>query len=123
MAGARPKPGPFLDSVLAHTPQSTVRRGLARARRMLHLPVMEAASELGNGEQVTAQDTVPFTAWVAARFLDDYPAAIKACVEAGGDADTTSAIVGGIVGAHVGAAGIPADWLAAREPLPEWTFA
>jgi hypothetical protein len=28
--------------------------------------------------------------------------------------------VGGIVAAHTGVAGIPAEWLAAREPLPEW---
>jgi ADP-ribosylglycohydrolase len=42
-------------------------------------------------------------------------------VEAGGDADTTSAIVGGIVAAHTGRDGIPPEWLAAREPLPSWT--
>ncbi|MGD7652056.1 MAG: ADP-ribosylglycohydrolase family protein, partial [Verrucomicrobiales bacterium] len=36
----------------------------------------------------------------------------------GGDCDTNCAIVGGIVSAFSGASGIPADWLAAREPLP-----
>jgi ADP-ribosylglycohydrolase len=82
--------------------------------------VLEAAYELGNGEQVTAQDTVPFTLWVAARFLHDYPAAIRACVEAGGDVDTTAAIAGGVVASYTGIAGIPAGWLAAREPLPDW---
>ena len=39
---------------------------------------------------------------------------------AGGDVDTTCAIVGGIVGARVGIEGIPSDWLARREPLPRW---
>jgi len=82
--------------------------------------VAEAAYALGNGAQVLAQDTVPFALWVAATHLDDYPAAILACVEAGGDIDTTSAIVGGIVAAHTGVDGIPAEWLAAREPLPDW---
>jgi ADP-ribosylglycohydrolase len=82
--------------------------------------VAEAAYTLGNGEGVIAQDTVPFTIWVAARWLDDFPTAIRACIEAGGDVDTTGAIVGGIVAAHTGRAGIPADWLAAREPLPAW---
>ena len=37
-----------------------------------------------------------------------------------GDRDTTCAIVGGIVACFVGAAGIPAAWLHAREPLPDW---
>ncbi len=36
--------------------------------------------------------------------------------------DTVAAITGGVVAAHTGARGIPAAWLAAREPLPDWTF-
>jgi len=82
--------------------------------------VAEAAYELGNGAQVTAQDTVPFTIWVAARHLDDYRSAVLSCIEAGGDIDTTGAIVGGIVAAFTGRAGIPRDWLDSREPLPDW---
>jgi ADP-ribosylglycohydrolase len=86
----------------------------------------EAAYELGNGSQVTAQDTVPFAAWAAATFLDDYPAAITACVQAGGDVDTTGAIVGGIVvactgtGDRPGSRGVPREWINQREPLPDW---
>ncbi|WP_263407241.1 ADP-ribosylglycohydrolase family protein [Nocardia colli] len=100
--------------------------GIHRARKLLGRTVAEAAYELGNGAEVSAQDTIPFTLWAAATFLDDYPSAITACVEAGGDADTTAAIVGGIVAAHTGIGrrggirGIPEQWLAAREPLPEW---
>jgi ADP-ribosylglycohydrolase len=67
-----------------------------------------------------AQDTVPFALWVAARYLDDFPSAVAACVDAGGDVDTTCAIVGGVVAAYTGTGGIPPRWLAAREPLPEW---
>ena len=36
-----------------------------------------------------------------------------------GDVDTTCAIVGGIVALAVGSEGIPAEWLARREPLSE----
>jgi ADP-ribosylglycohydrolase len=118
--GIRPKPEPFLDAVLALVPDSRVRTISRQARRMLHVPVAQAAYELGNGEQVTAQDTVPFTLWVAAKYLHDYPAAIRACVEAGGDADTTSAIVGGIVAAYTGRDGIPLLWRESTEPLPTW---
>ena len=120
LADKRPKAGPFVDAVAAHTPDGEVRRGLAKARQMLHVGVLEAAYVLGNGERVIAQDTVPFAIWVAARFINDFPAAIRACVEAGGDVDTTAAIVGGVVASYTGIAGIPADWLSSREPLPAW---
>ncbi|WP_222598398.1 ADP-ribosylglycohydrolase family protein [Lentzea tibetensis] len=36
-------------------------------------------------------------------------------LEAGGDVDTTAAIVGGIVGRPL------ENWLARREPLPDWS--
>jgi ADP-ribosylglycohydrolase len=116
----RPEPSELLDAVLAHLVDSRVKTGAERARGLFGASVAEAAYELGNGSAVLAQDTVPFALWVAATHLDDYPAAILACVEAGGDVDTTSAIVGGIVAAHTGrgATGIPAAWLERREPLP-----
>lgn len=80
---------------------------MTRAVRLVGHTVEEAAYELGNGSRVTAQDTVPFTMWIAATYLDDYPAAITACVQAGGDVDTTAAIVGGIVAAHTGTGNRP----------------
>ena len=70
---------------------------------------------MGKGARAMAQDSVPFAIWVADRFLDDYPAAIAACISAGGDVDTTCAIVGGLV--VLSAPDIPGAWLAAREPL------
>ena len=89
-------------------------------QRLLGVGVAEAAYELGNGSLVLAQDTVPFALWVAATYLDDYRSAVRACIQAGGDMDTTAAIVGGIVAAYTGRtdAGIPAAWLRNREPLP-----
>jgi ADP-ribosylglycohydrolase len=111
------RPG-LLRAVAAHTPDGRVRDGLLAATRVRSAE--EAADELGVGAAATARDTVPFAVWVADRFLDDYPAAIETCVAAGGDVDTTSAIAGGIVAAHTGTEGIPASWLAAREPLPSW---
>ncbi|SNS74857.1 ADP-ribosylglycohydrolase [Asanoa hainanensis] len=107
----------LLDVVLDHLAESRVRSGIVRARGLLGVSVAEAAYELGNGSRVLAFDTVPFTLWVAATHLDDYPAAITACVEAGGDVDTTAAIVGGIVATHVT---VPAAWLRRREPLPAY---
>ncbi|MFI6996571.1 ADP-ribosylglycohydrolase family protein [Nocardia sp. NPDC050175] len=119
-------PGELLQAVEPYLIDGRTADGVRRAGKLLGRPVAEAAFELGNGAEVSAQDTVPFTLWAAATFLDDYPSAITACVEAGGDADTTAAIVGGIVAAHTGIGprgdirGIPEQWLAAREPLPTW---
>ena len=124
LSGHRPEPARFLAAVAgALDGAGQVRRGIERAVLLGGRSVAEVAYELGNGGRVTAQDTVPFTLWVAARHLDDYPAAIRACVEAGGDVDTTAAIVGGIVATYTGVGGpggVPTDWLAAREPLPDW---
>ena len=114
----------FLD--LPHLIDGRVAAGVTRARRMPFATVAEAAYELGNGASVLTHETVPFTLWVAARFLNDYPAAIRACVEAGGDVDTTAAIVGGIVASFSGVGtpgGVPLEWLTAREPLPVWVAA
>ncbi|WP_432982687.1 ADP-ribosylglycohydrolase family protein [Dactylosporangium sp. CA-233914] len=122
-AAAAPRTGGpgLLREVLHHLPPSDVRDGLGRAVRIAPATdPREAAADLGNGSHALAQDTVPFALWVAATRLDDYPAAMEACVRAGGDVDSVCAIAGGVVGARVGAAGIPAEWIGAREPLPEW---
>ncbi|MEU7173385.1 ADP-ribosylglycohydrolase family protein [Micromonospora tulbaghiae] len=122
--GGRPDPARLLTAVAgALDPAGEVHRGVRRAAALLGHSAAAAADALGNGSRVTAQDTVPFTLWVAATLLHDYPAAIRACVEAGGDVDTTAAIVGGIVAAYTGVGapgGVPEGWLTAREPLPTW---
>lgn len=113
----------FLDTVLDHLPESQVRDGVVRA---LSLPdsssAAEAAAVLGDGGQITAQDTVPFCLWCSSRHLDDYAAALWETVSVLGDRDTNCAIVGGIVGARVGLDAIPQAWFLAREPLPDWVY-
>ncbi len=65
----------------------------------------------------TAPDTVPLCLWIASRYPRDYVEAMWQTVSAGGDIDTNCAIVGGIVALSAGREALPADWLAAREPL------
>jgi ADP-ribosylglycohydrolase len=123
LGGHRPGPEHLLAAVAAATPPGHVRDGLDRAVRLTGRGVGEAAYELGCGARSMAADTVPFALWVAARHLDDFPAAVTACVSAGGDVDTTAAIAGGVVAAFTGVGtpgGVPHDWLTAREPLPTW---
>ncbi|MBO2460072.1 ADP-ribosylglycohydrolase family protein [Actinomadura violacea] len=119
--GAKVAPKAVIEAALEHTTMGEyVQRGLKRALRLLSKSPQEAAHELGNGNRISAQDTVPYALWAAATRLTDYEAAVRACVMVGGDMDTTSAIAGGVVASHLGAEGVPASWLAAREPLPAW---
>jgi len=108
----------MIEFVLERTPPGKTADGLARAAT---IPLTEAprnaAGVLGNGDYVVCSDTVPFCIWSAARNLKCFEKAMWNTVSVYGDMDTTCAIVGAIVALAVGAAGIPAEWLAAREPL------
>ncbi|MBO2448963.1 ADP-ribosylglycohydrolase family protein [Actinomadura barringtoniae] len=108
------------EAVLDHTAGTYVGKGLRRLGGLARATPFRAAEVLGNGSRITAQDTVPFTIWVALRYLNDYEPGIRVCVAVGGDMDTTAAIVGGIIAARTGTDGIPPEWLELREPLPAW---
>lgn len=82
-----------------------------------------ASASLGNGREISAQDTVPFALWTASKYLDDYVGGFWATACVGGDIDTNCAIVGGIIAARVGAASVPDEWAARAEPLPAWANA
>jgi ADP-ribosylglycohydrolase len=114
------QPDALFACVLDYTPDGMTRRGIESAAR-LPLDVWEyhAAEKLGNGTQVRSSDTVPFCLWTAARHLDDFTEALWTAARTGGDADTTGAIIGGIVALAVGREGLPINWLARREEL-EW---
>ncbi|QKW40204.1 ADP-ribosylglycohydrolase family protein [Actinomadura sp. NAK00032] len=117
IAPSDPPPGRFIDEILLHVPSGTVRKGIEEARRLLTISdPSTVAAVLGNGRQVAAHDTVPFTLWAAAKHLGDFKGAFWTTAAAGGDIDTTCAIVGGILGKA------PADWLTHCEPLPPWAL-
>lgn len=108
----------LLTWVVDRLPASEVRDGLVRARALpLARAPQLAAGTLGSGQRVAATDTVPFSLWCAARHPDNFEAAMWTTVSGLGDRDTTCAIVGGIVALVVGAAGLPAEWLAMREAI------
>jgi ADP-ribosylglycohydrolase len=118
-AGAEPRSGEaMLRAALRYTPEGETREGLAKALTIpLDYDPRTAASALGSGFRVLSWDTVPFALWCAARHLDDYEAALWTTVAGLGDRDTTCAMAGGVVALSAGRASIPAEWLAAREPL------
>ncbi|MEF9906795.1 ADP-ribosylglycohydrolase family protein [Streptomyces sp. P9-A2] len=119
--GGPPGPEALLDGVVALVPRkSAVGAGLRRARDMLDYgDTATVAAVLGCGRRTTAHDTVPFALWSAARALGDYERAFWTTAQAGGDIDTTCAIVGGVIAA--GKAGMPpAGWAERVEALPSW---
>lgn len=109
------------DICLRHTPASEVRDGIERARDTpLDASVHLATNRLGNGSEISAQDTVPFVLWCAARCVDDFVEAMWTTVRGLGDRDTTCAMVGGIVALALGRGGLPEEWWARRESPEGW---
>jgi ADP-ribosylglycohydrolase len=92
---------------------------IRRAVAAVDTPTEAFAAELGLGNGVTGYvlHTVPMVMHACLRFPEDYPSAVRSVIRCGGDADTTAAIVGGIVGARVGVEGIPERL---RAGLAEW---
>ena len=113
--------GALFDHVLALTPDSPTRDGIARAAGLGNTHAEMAAAMLDDGTLVRSSDTVPLALWCAARHLDSYEAAMStaldACRNPGSDRDTVCAIVGSIVVLSTGVASIPSRWLESREPL------
>ncbi|MEV0648539.1 ADP-ribosylglycohydrolase family protein [Phytomonospora sp. NPDC050363] len=119
-ADETPEPGDLFTEVIGRLDDGKVRRRLERARAMPRgTEPADVARELGNGSHTGAHDTVPFCLWVAAHELADFRKSFWDTASAGGDVDTTCAIVGGIVAANTGPDGIAAEWLRSREALPE----
>ncbi|MCC9607679.1 ADP-ribosylglycohydrolase family protein [Blastopirellula sp. JC732] len=77
--------------------------------------------DLGKGVSGYVYHTVPAALHVWLSFPNDYRNAVQTMIRCGGDADTTAAIVGGIVGARTGTAGIPPEWIAGLRDWPRTT--
>lgn len=72
----------------------------------------EFSSSVSSARGVTGyvNHTVPVAVFAWLKHQHDFRMAVQEVIRCGGDADTTAAIVGGIVGASVGPEGIPAEW-------------
>jgi ADP-ribosylglycohydrolase len=114
----------FINRVLPHIPDSEVRHRtvLARDTHLTAKSITALVALVGNGGEITAQDTVAFCLWCAGEYLSDYEASVRLAASGDGDVDTVCAIVGGMVACYVGMEGLPAEWLRRRESLPDWAF-
>ena len=82
-------------------------------------PVDAFAEAIGSTQGISGfiYHTVPCVLQVWFRYGADFSGGLKEIVLAGGDTDTTGAILGAIIGAQVGKEGIPASWL---NGIVEW---
>lgn len=80
-------------------------------------PAFAASQGWASGVSGYVGQTLPVVLHSCFSHPDDYRGAVSAAIACGGDADTTAAICGAILGARVGEAGIPAEW---RASLLEW---
>jgi ADP-ribosylglycohydrolase len=82
-------------------------------------PAAELADALGLRRGISGYiyHTVPLALYCWLRHPADYRRAVEEVIALGGDADSTGAVVGGIVGATIGENGIPEEWL---NGLLEW---
>lgn len=105
-------PGWFQDQVLGEH--------LAAIGEHPEIEPVEYAERRGWGRGISGfvYHTAPMVVLAALRYRDDFRRATTSLVECGGDTDTTAAIVGGMVGARVGPAGLPPEWLKAYADWP-----
>ena len=109
--------------------QAALRQGLGSEAAELHdlvsriradVSTEEFAKSLGLADGVSGYTlhTVPVAVQAWLRHQNDYRQAVVGAIRCGGDTDSVAAIVGGIVGAGVGRAGIPPEWIAGMWEWP-----
>ncbi len=117
-SGKKESPESMLPWVVERMQKSTVTDRVATVAEIERDAwAFDVARQFGCGDQVCAEDTVPFCLWMAAAHLTDYCEAMWTTARVGGDVDTTCAIVGSIVALSAGEESIPTTWRRLREPL------
>lgn len=121
--GIYPAPLDFIDAVLHELPPSDTTSKIAKAKSVPYTYHIETVRKiLGNGVNMTAQDTVPFVIWCAAHNLENFEEALWKAVSVLGDRDTICAMVAGITIMSCHDASVPKDWLNAVESFENSDF-
>lgn len=131
-----PKDFLFRLQALAAKCEPTVASNLRQLQDWLSLPESEAISQIAHAGLPPGVDShwrggisafvVASLLWALYAFLrapEDYLAAVAIAIAPGGDVDTTAALTGALVGAHLGTAGLPSDLLPHLTDNGVWTAA
>lgn len=92
----------LLDRLVEYLPDSKVKNSISSLDSLInaeHISAPQALRHLGTKANVT--ETVPSALYCFLKFTD-YHEAVEASIRAGGDTDTTAAIVGALIGARDG---------------------
>ena len=101
-------PKDYWGYILMYTPSGVMHDAIKLVSTMSDATNWQVVAAVGNGKNVTALDTVPFALWQAHKALTiGFESAMISIMEVGGDTDTVSAMVGGIIGNRI-------------PPLKEW---
>lgn len=114
-------PNDFINLIIKELPISDTKSKIKKSLTVpYHYHIETVKTILGNGNKMTAQDTVPFAIWCAAHNLNDFENALWKAVSILGDRDTICAIVGGIVSQTT--VQIPQNWLGKVEDFEQSIF-
>jgi ADP-ribosylglycohydrolase len=102
----------FIKKVVKELPESDTKSKINKSISIPYSYSIETVRGiLGNGVNMTSQDTVPFAIWCAAHNLDNFENSLWEAVSILGDRDTICAIVGGITMISSDGSTIPKEWL------------
>lgn len=104
----------LVEQILPYLPDSCVKQTISKLPTMIKLGLTtnQILSIIGTGANV--KETVPAVLYCFLKF-DDYHSAVLASIKAGGDTDTTAAIVGALFGAKSGLKGIDKSFHAVED--------
>ena len=117
------QPIEFIDRILEELPDSDTKSKISISKSVSYNYQIETVkSILGNGTNMTAQDTVPFAVWCTAYNLENFEEALWKAVSILGDRDTICAMVGGMTIMSTKEENIPNNWITTVEKFETSIF-
>jgi ADP-ribosylglycohydrolase len=117
------EPIEFINRIVVELPESDTKSKIKKSATIPYSYNIETVKLiLGNGSNILAQDTVPFSIWCSAYNLTNFEEAIWKAVSILGDRDTICAIVGGITIMSSDENRIPKEWVESVEKFETSEF-
>lgn len=113
----------FIKGVLNELPESNTKYRIAKSLTIpydYHIATLRKI--LGNGTEMTSQDTVPFVIWCTAFNLRNFEEALWKGVSILGDRDTICAMIGGMTIMSSDENNIPENWKESVEKIEQSVF-
>lgn len=116
-------PTKFIDEILRELPDCDTKSKISKSKTVPYTYSIETVkSILGNGTNMTAQDTVPFAIWCTAYNLKSFEEGLWKAISILGDRDTICAMVGGMSIMSSDFNNIPYTWTTLVEQVDKSIF-